>query len=161
MKNLSLIAAVGANNELGKNNDLIWHIKDDLMFFKQTTINKPIIMGYNTYLSLPHLLPKREHLVLTYKYQDLPKEVKQFTNKQDLLNYIKDYEEVFVIGGAQTYQEFINDVNKLYLTEIEATDKDAQVFFPKFDKSLYTKTIIKENALNNPPYKHILYIKKN
>ena len=65
MKNITMIAAVGKNLELGKDNDLIWHFKEDMKFFKENTINKPIVMGMKTLESLPQLLPKRSHIVLT------------------------------------------------------------------------------------------------
>ena len=63
---LSMIAAIGKNNELGKNNDLIWHLDGDLPFFKKVTMGKPVIMGRNTYLSLPKALPGRQNIVLTF-----------------------------------------------------------------------------------------------
>ena len=75
MDNITMIAAVGKNLELGKDNHLIWPIKEDLAFFREQTINRPIIMGMNTYLSLPRLLPKRKHIVLTRKKSILPSEV--------------------------------------------------------------------------------------
>ena len=80
MNNLVLIGAIGRNNELGKDNKLIWYIPDDLKFFKENTINHTIVMGYNTFLSLPKLLEKRKHIVLTHKSVDLPKEVILYNN---------------------------------------------------------------------------------
>ena len=71
MKNITMIAAVGKNLELGKDNDLIWHFKEDMKFFKENTINKPIVMGMKTLESLPHLLPKRTHIVLTRQNKKL------------------------------------------------------------------------------------------
>ncbi|MBQ9012259.1 MAG: dihydrofolate reductase [Bacilli bacterium] len=73
MKKLIIIAAIGKNNELGKNNDLIWHIKGDMKFFKENTINHHVVMGKNTFLSLPGMLKDRVHLVLNdddYKFPD-------------------------------------------------------------------------------------------
>ena len=61
---ISIIAAIGKNGELGKNNDLIWHLPGDLKFFKETTLNHPVIMGYNTYLSIGKPLPKRKNIVI-------------------------------------------------------------------------------------------------
>ena len=63
----SIIAAVGKNRELGKNNDLIWHLHEDMKFFKENTMGKPIVMGKKTLDSLPKLLPGRKHLVLTHQ----------------------------------------------------------------------------------------------
>ena len=66
MNNLILIGAIGKNGELGKNNELIWYIPDDMKFFKETTINHTVVMGYNTFISLPKLLVQRKHIVLTH-----------------------------------------------------------------------------------------------
>ena len=79
----SIIAAVGKNNELGKNNNLIWHLPNDLKFFKEKTMNKKIIMGSNTFDSLPGLLPNRYHIILTHK-NNYPDEVEVFHNIYDL-----------------------------------------------------------------------------
>ena len=155
---ISIIAAIGKNNELGKNNDLIWHLPNDLKFFKEQTINQTIVMGYNTFVSLGRVLPKRTHIVLSYEKVRLPDEVIQFNNLDDLNKYIKD-KDVFIIGGASLYQQFINKADRLYLTEIDDTSK-ADVYFPKFDKSKYNKIILGENSDNGINYRHVLYEKK-
>ena len=156
----SIIAAVGKNNELGKNNTLIWHLPKDLKFFKEKTMNKKIIMGSNTYDSLPRLLPNRHHIVLSFT-TDYPSEVEVFNNLEDLLNKYKDStEEIFIIGGASIYKLFIDLANKLYLTEIDAECKDADVYFPNFNKNEYDKEILAENEDNGICYKHILYKRK-
>ena len=85
-----IIAAIGKNNELGKNNNLIWPLKKDLLFFKNNTYGYPIIMGYNTYISLNKKLENREYIVLTHKEKNsLPTEIKVFNNINGLLIYIK------------------------------------------------------------------------
>ena len=94
---ISIIAAIGKNNELGKNNDLIWHLPNDLKFFKEQTINQTIVMGYNTFVSLGRVLPKRTHIVLSYEKVRLPDEVIQFNNLDDLNDFIKD-KNVFIQG---------------------------------------------------------------
>ncbi len=156
----SIIAAVGKNNELGKNNKLIWYLPNDLKFFKNTTMNKKIIMGSNTFKSLPKLLPNREHIVLSSK-DDYPSEVKVFHNINDLLNNYKNIEEeIFIIGGASIYKEFINIVNKMYLTEVDAECKDADVYFPTFNKDEWNREILASNEDNGISYKHVLYKRK-
>ena len=70
MKDLIIIAAIGKNNELGLNNNLIWHLPGDLKFFKENTINKSIVMGLNTFKSLPNLLKNRNHIVITHQNID-------------------------------------------------------------------------------------------
>src|SRR5574344_1324838 len=118
---ISIISAIGKNNELGKNNDLIWHLPHDLKFFKETTMNKPIVMGYNTFLSLPKVLPGRKHIVLCFDKVELPEGMELFNNIDDVLKYIKQYDEVFIIGGASIYNAFMKYADNLYLTEIDAS----------------------------------------
>ena len=156
----SIIAAVGKNNELGKNNDLIWHLKEDLKFFKQMTTNKTIIMGSNTFYSLPHMLPNRHHVVLSSK-DNFPSEVEVYHSINELLEKYKDNpEELFVIGGARVYSEFLDLSDKLYLTEINDTCDNADVFFPEFDRSLYEVEEISSIENETPTYKHVLYKRK-
>ena len=161
MKNITMIAAVGKNLELGKNNDLIWHLKEDMKFFKEQTMGKPIVMGRKTFESLPKLLPGRKHIILTKQDLDLPEEVLIFHDKEDLLEYIKDYkDEVMIIGGASIYKEFLEDSNKLVLTEIDAEDSTAEAYFPEFYKEEWNKELLKEIDDEEIKYKHMVYIRK-
>ena len=156
----SIIAAVGKNLELGKNNDLIWSIPGDLKFFREVTKGHKIIMGRNTFDSLPRMLPKRKHIVLSSR-EDFPSEVEVYKNLKDLLLKYKDSEEeIFVIGGGSIYSLFLEYCDKLYLTEIDEEDKDASVYFPMFDKNLYDSEILGENIDNDIFYKHVLYSRK-
>ncbi len=161
MDNITLIAAVGKNLELGKNNDLIWHIKEDLSFFKEMTMGKPIIMGKNTYDSLPRLLPGRKHIVLTRKNPILPKEVLIIHSIEELLEYIQQYQkEVMIIGGASIYKQILEYAKKLLLTEIELEDKEADVFFPSFDKTEWKVEELSSHIEEKIPYKHLIYTRK-
>lgn len=155
---ISIIAAIGKNNELGLNNDLIWHLPNDLKFFKEKTLNQNIVMGYNTFVSLGRILPNRKHIVLSFEKVRLPLEVIQFNNLEDLNNYIKD-KDVFIIGGASMYKQFIDKADRLYLTEIDNTHK-ADVYFPNFDKSLFDKKILGTNSDNGINYTFTLYERK-
>lgn len=158
---LSLIAAIGENNELGKDNNLIWHLPGDLKFFKETTMGKTIAMGYNTYLSLPKRLPGRKYIVFTFKDRELDPDIEIFHDRKTFLDSIKDREEeIFIIGGASIYKQFINDCENLYLTEVEATCKDADVYFPEFNRDDYTSELIKENEDKGIKYKHMVYRRK-
>lgn len=161
MNNLILIGAIGKNNELGKDNKLIWYIPDDLKFFKEITINHTVVMGYNTFISLPKLLVDRKHIVLTRKNIKLPDEVTVFNNKESVIEYAKSHnEDIFIIGGASIYEQFIDDSDKMYLTEINATDNTADVYFPKFNKKEWNQEILKEKEYNNLTFKHVLYKRK-
>ena len=157
---LSLIAAIGKNNELGKNNDLIWHLPGDLKFFKETTMNKTVIMGYNTYLSLPRKLPNRKYIVLSLEDKNLGEDIEVYNDINILKEALQQKEEeMFIIGGASMYKQFLDDCENLYLTEIDA-ESEADVYFPLFDKTKYTREIIGENEDNNIKYKHIIYRRK-
>lgn len=153
---LSIIAAIGQNNELGINNQLIWHLKKDMKFFKETTINHKIVMGRKTFESLPKLLVNREHIILTKQNINLPN-VKIF---HDISSFLKAYEnldeEIFNIGGQSIYKELLEYADKLYLTEIEATSK-ADAYFPIFDKNDFEKEILSDAEEDGIKYKHVLY----
>ena len=142
MKNLSLIVAIGKNNEIGKDNKLLWYIPEDLKFFKEHTTGKTILMGSNTFYSLPKLLPNRHHIVLTQDDYDFPKEVEVFRDFNELLENLKSRnEEIFVIGGGMIYKLFIDYVDTMYITEIDK-EYDATVFFPKFDKTNWQREVL-------------------
>lgn len=161
MKNISMIAAVGKNLELGKNNHLIWPLKEDLKFFKQQTIKKPIIMGMKTLQSLPKLLPERKHIVLTRQNISLPEEIILIHSKEELLKYIENNpEEYMVIGGASIYSQMLEYSDKLILTEIDAEDKEADAYFPVFNKEEWNQEILSSNRENNISYKHLIYTRK-
>ena len=161
MNNLILIGAIGKNNELGKDNKLIWYIPDDLKFFKQNTINHNIVMGYNTFVSLPKLLEKRKHIVLTTKNISFPDGVEVFHNKESVLDYIKNIDDdVYIIGGASIYKQFINDSDRMILTEIDACCNEADAYYPEFDKNDWIEEEISKKEYNNIKYRHVLYKRK-
>src|SRR5574344_868318 len=153
--NISIIAAIGINNELGKNNNLIWRLPNDLTFFKKTTLDKVVVMGANTYMSIGRPLPKRINIVITHRNID---GVEIYNSIEDFINKYKDYkEEIFIIGGASIYKEFIDLASNLYLTEVEATCKDADTYFPDFNKEEYDKEDLGDNCDDGIKYKHVLY----
>lgn len=153
---LKIIAAIGKNNELGKDNNLIWKLPNDLHFFKKTTINKTIVMGKNTFYSLPKVLPNRKNIVITDSKIEND-EIIQYGSIEDFIyDYKNSDEEIFIIGGAMIYKQFIDLADELYLTEIDASS-DADVFFPKFNKDDYEKIELGSNSDGNIHYSHILY----
>ena len=147
MKNITMIAAVGKNLELGRNNDLIWRFKEDMKFFKEQTMGKPMVMGYNTFKSLPKVLPGRKHIVLCFE-------------KIDLGDKIIEYPEVMIIGGASIYKQMIEYSDKLILTEVDAEAKDADVYFPTFNKEEWNNKLLSECEENNIKFKHLVYTRK-
>lgn len=155
---LSMIAAVGKGNELGKNNGLIWNIPNDLKFFKEKTIGKTVVMGANTFHSIGKPLPQRKNIVITH--QNIDKVLIYKSIREFLIDYKNKTEEVFIIGGASIYKEFIDYVSTIYLTEIDASDKEADTYFPEFNKQLYEKIILDKNEENGIKYTHTMYKKK-
>lgn len=156
----TIIAAIGKNRELGKDNDLIWHLKGDMKFFRETTTGHSIIMGRKTLESLPKLLPNRHHIVLSSS-DNFTSEIEHYKTLKELLESLKDKnEEIFIIGGASIYKEFIDKVDKMYLTEIDAECKNADAYFPEFNKEEWRREVLKEAEDNSIQYKHVLYKKK-
>lgn len=143
---IKIIAAIGKNNELGKNNNLIWHLPEDLKFFKAQTTGKTVAMGKNTFNSLPKKLPNRSHIVLADS-EDFNKDTSDvkviFNVNEFVMECLREAEkdDVFIIGGASVYNLFINFADELYLTEINATS-DADVYFPKFDARDFEKEVL-------------------
>ncbi len=131
IKNLSLIVAVASNGAIGKKNQLLWHIPEDLKYFKELTMGHHIVMGENTWLSLPvKPLPGRTSVVLSY---DLPEseQYRVFRNIPDTLNFIKQQNDsCFIIGGASIYRQFVEYAQKLFITWVDAVFEDADAFFP-------------------------------
>lgn len=158
---LKMIAAVGKNNELGKDNNLIWPIKEDLKFFKNVTIGHTVIMGANTFYSLPKVLPNRTNIVLSQEKIDVPEEVILYNDVNKFLEDYKNKDEiVFVIGGGTIYRLFIDKVDEIYLTEIDAECNDATVYFPNFNKNEFNKEELSSHSENDLNYKHVLYRRK-
>ena len=157
---LTMIAAIGKNNELGKDNKLLWHLPQDMKFFREQTKGHTIIMGRKTFESLPGMLPKRHHIVISRSHPDLPEEVEIFESPDDFIEAYQDTkEEIFVIGGAMIYKEFLPCAYRLLLTEIDQA-YDADAFFPKFDQEDYTKTILTDITEEGVHYHHIEYKRK-
>ncbi len=157
MNNISMIACVGKNLELGKDNDLIWHLPNDLKFFKEKTLNKTVVMGRNTFLSLQKKLPKRRNIVLMLPSEEKIMDVDNFHSISEVLDEIKKIDdEVFIIGGASIYRQFLPYANKIYLTEVPM-EAEATVYFPEFDKTKYKRILLGENSDDNIKYQHVLY----
>ncbi len=155
---ISMISSVGKNRELGKNNDLIWHFKEDMKFFKETTMGHKVVMGYNTYRSLPGDLPGRHIIVVSFTDID---GVDTVNGIEPIIEKYKDSkEEIFICGGASIYKQFIDYANKLYLTEIKAEDKEADTFFPEFKKREWKKTKLAKYMHDDIEFTMYLYERK-
>lgn len=156
---ISIIAAIGKKRELGKNNELIWHLPNDLKYFKEVTINHPIIMGRKTYLSIGRALPKRLNIVLS-KTMSNENGIVVINNIKEILDKYQDsLEEAFIIGGSSLYENFLPYAQKLYLTEIDE-ESDADTYFPLFNKDDYDKEVIGHHNEQNINYDFVIYRKK-
>ena len=158
---LSIIACVGKNLELGNNNNLIFHIKEDMKYFKDITLNHIVVMGRKTFQSLPGLLKNRKNIVITRnKNAVFPSEVEVYSSIEEFIEQYKDYnDEIFVIGGASIYKQFLDFCDKIYLTEVHE-EAEADVYFPNFDKSLYNKEIVKTGETKTLKYDFVIYRRK-
>ena len=160
MGNITLIAAIGKNRELGVNNGLIWKIPEDLKFFRDNTIGKYIVMGINTLNSLPKLLPNRRHIVLTHRGVLLDSSVRVYHNLDEVLEYINSVDEEFmIIGGAMIYSQFIEYADKMILTEIDDS-KVADVYSPEFTLDDWNREVISNHEYDGLKYSHVIYTRK-
>ena len=132
---ISISVAVAKNNVIGKDNKLLWHISEDLKRFKRNTSNKKMIMGRKTFESLPGILPNREHIIIT-RDQNFKVDSDKVTIVNDLNSLLEKYssceDEIFVIGGAEIYNQLLPYTHKIYLTKIdEAFEGDT--YFPEIN----------------------------
>ncbi len=161
---ISIIAGIGKNNEIGKENALLWHLPADLAYFKKITSGKTIIMGRKTFESIGKPLPNRQNIVIT-RDASFSHEGVLVENSLDQITSLSDSNrdsEVFIIGGAKIYKQAINIADKLYITHINAEDKDADSFFPVIDKNIWHEVSRAENKADdkNPyDYSFVIYEK--
>jgi len=130
---VSIIVAIGENHAIGKNNQLLWHMPNDLKHFKDITSGRTIIMGRKTFDSVGKPLPRRRNIVVTRQDITIPgcEVVKSI---EDGLALCKGEDEVFIGGGAEIYKLAMHLTNRIYLTIIHKSF-DADTFFPEIDKT--------------------------
>ncbi len=135
---VALIAAIARNRELGKDNNLLWRLSDDMAFFKATTLNHWVIMGRKSYESLPpkfRPLPNRVNVIVTRDRHYHAEGCLVFHSIEESIEAARkaDEHKVFIIGGAQIYTESLksNLINEMYLTHVAGEFPEADVFFPE------------------------------
>ena len=134
MGSLVMIAAAGANGELGKDNDLLWHLPDDFKHFKQLTSGHKIIMGRKTFESFPKPLPNRFHIVITRKpdYQIDHPECTVVHSLEEALALVEREKQAFIIGGGEIYKQALPHSDRIELTRVHGSF-EADTFFPEIN----------------------------
>ncbi|CAL2090125.1 dihydrofolate reductase [Tenacibaculum sp. 190524A02b] len=163
-KMITVIAAIGKNNELGKGNDLIWHLPADLKRFKKTTSGHHILMGRNTFESIGKPLPNRTTIIITRDKSYTKENCLIAHSVEEALELAKGDDEIFIIGGAQIYAEVLKSdyVDKLDITHVHQ-DFEADVYFPEIDTALWKEVKredFKADEKNKYAYSFVSYSRK-
>lgn len=133
---ITMVAAAGENNTLGKDSDLLWHLPDDFKRFKKLTLNHPIVMGRKTYDTFPKLLPQRTHIIVT-RQQGYAAEGCLVAHSIEegiaLAKKADGADEICIIGGGEIYKLALPYADKIELTRIHHAFEGGDAFFPEFD----------------------------
>lgn len=167
----AIIACIDQNRGLGYRGELLFHLKTDLKFFKQTTLGHPVVMGRRTWESLPGKLAGRKNIVVS-STMPAPSFLRPTPNNDSsapdlvisdfpkfLREHSNDPETYFVIGGASIYKQALPYADTIYLTEVDAT-APSDCVFPAFDRSAYQKHLITEGCENGLAFAIFRYRKK-
>lgn len=160
---VTLITAIGKNGEIGRDNKLLWKSPSDLARFKELTEGYPIIMGRNTFESLPGILPNRKHYVVTSKIL-VDNRVRSVHSIKDALLGIKGlYDKVFIIGGASIYNQALeqNLVDEILITHMNWEGQADKFFRPDLSNWKYVDTIASYSGKVGPAWSQKQYIKGN
>jgi len=162
---ISIIVAMSTNRGIGKNNDLMWHLPEDMKFFKEKTFGHPVIMGRKNYESIPEKFrPFKNRLNIVISRQDNYR-APDCILVQNIIKAIEvaqqdEQDEIFVIGGGQVYRESLElgKVDRMYITQVEAVFDEAEVFFPEFDESLWNrKELFRKEKDEKHQYSFVVY----
>ena len=144
LNNISIIVAIAENRAIGKDNRLLWHLSDDLKRFKKLTTGHTLIMGRNTFLSLPNgALPNRRHIVITDQTNEKFDGCEMARSIEEAIELAGNEKECFVIGGGMVYAQFLPIAGKLYLTQVHESF-EADTFFPEIDFSQWQALVSEE-----------------
>jgi len=147
---ISIIAAMGQNNGIGKNNKLLWHIPGDLKHFKEITSGNIVVMGRKTYESIGRPLPNRTNIIITKNNKFKAEDCLIKNSFNEVLEEAKSYKdkEIFIIGGGQIYKQALPHTDKLYLTIVD-DEVQADTFFPDYSqfKNIISEKVFEEKGL--------------
>jgi dihydrofolate reductase len=147
---ITIVVAIASNNAIGKNNQLLWHLPNDLKHFKDITTGHTVIMGRKTFDSVGKPLPRRRNIIITR--QNLLIDGCEVVHSLDAAMAIcKNGEEVMIIGGAEIYREALPLTNRIYLTIVHQ-DFGGDTFFPEIDYTKWKETAREEHQ---PDEKHL------
>lgn len=145
---LTIIAAVGTHNELGKDNQLIWHLSDDLKHFKNLTKGHHIIMGRKTFESMPKALPNRTNIVIT-RQKDYQLDGAQVVHSiAEAIDIAKNDAQPFIIGGGEIYEQALTLADRIELTRVHASF-DADTFFPEINPDMWKEVWREEHPADD------------
>jgi len=163
-KGLTIIVAAGEDNAIGKDNDLIWHLSNDLKRFKNLTSGHHIIMGRKTFESFPKPLPNRTHIVITrQKDYVVPDGVIVVNSLAMAIENAKTDDQPFIIGGGEIYAQAMDLANRIELTRVHETFEDADTFFPEINKNMWreiSNDFHKKDDQHDYEFSFITYEKK-
>ena len=161
---ISIIVAIGANGEIGANNNLLWRLPDDMKRFKELTTGHTVIMGRKTFESLPKgALPNRTNVVITRNNGASFENCEVFNDLKAAIDTYKNENEIFIIGGAEIYRQAMIFADKMYVTHVHHTFGNADVFFPDIIANEWITASSEDFQSNEKhlfPYTFKTYIKK-
>ena len=160
------MAEKGLNNEIGKNNKLIWNLKYDQKLFKEKTEGSIMVMGRNTFNALPGVFPNRKHIVLstTKKFnKPIDAQIESVSNVLELIKQcrkLSEKKDVYIIGGESMYNLFIDYADKMYITQVNQREDGADAFFPEIDKKQWNEKVIENKVEKGIEFSFIEYTRK-
>ncbi len=160
---INIIAAVADNYAIGNRGELLWHISEDLKYFKSLTMGCPVVMGRKTFESLGRPLPGRLNIVVS-RSGWIPKNGgENVVVKPSLEEAIKTDGEIFIIGGGEIYRQAMQYADRLYITQVHSSPQEADTFFPEISQSLWQKTSESEphrDEKSGLSYEFVIYNRK-
>ena len=168
-----IIVAIADNNAIGKDNALLWHISEDLKFFKRTTMGCPVIMGRKTFESIGRPLPKRTNIVVSRSGYEAPEGVVVVASLEEAYDAASSIvlpveakvapSRAFVIGGGQIYAQAMSIADRLIVTHVHTVIEDADTFFPAIDPTVWS--VVDRSELQTDPetgytFEFVEYVKR-
>lgn len=162
---LSMIAAMGKNRVIGKDNQMMWHLPREFQYFKDVTSGHCIILGRKNFEAIGRPLPNRTNIIVTRQDEYKAADCVVVNSLDEAIKYAKDHgeTEAFITGGGQIYKEMIDRVQRIYLTEVDYSE-EGDVYFPEFDESKFNKEIVRSQEVdekNKYRWDAYLYTLKN